>query len=155
MTAAAAWCRHLVGGDVLSTPTYRRSIDLLLAREPSTSGEARDHIYWNFGALALFQDGSYGKWQKPLLAVLSSCRDATTGAWRDDDAWSRDGGKVYTTSMAILTLLTPTRYPRDFLTKPKLSEPTRAAIEALKKAQSDEDAQVRDLATAALAGLGS
>jgi len=64
------------------------------------------------------------------------------------------GPAIYATSMGILTLLTPTRYPRDFLNKPKQSPTTRAAIAALKKACGDEDAEVREIATAACARLG-
>jgi hypothetical protein len=56
--------------------------------------------------------------------------------------------------MGILTLLTTSRYPRDFLSKPKLNPGHRAAIAALRKALADEDAQVREIAAEACARLG-
>jgi hypothetical protein len=155
MTAAGLWCRQLIGGDPLKGPLHRKGIDLLFAKLPSWSSGSGDFIYWSFGALALFQDGdaSYGKWEKPLASALASGR-MKTGQWGMDDVWADDGGPVYTTAMGVLTLLTPSRYPRDFLTKPKLSAGSRAAIAALKKACEDEDAQVREIAAAACAKLG-
>jgi hypothetical protein len=78
-----------------------------------------------------------------------------SGAWQAEDVWSMglEDANVYATAMGVLTLLTPTRYPRDFLTKPKVSAATRAAILALRKALSDEDAEVRAIAASACARL--
>ncbi|MFI5402275.1 MAG: HEAT repeat domain-containing protein, partial [Planctomycetota bacterium] len=155
MTAAGLWCRQLLGVAPLRGPLEGKGINLLLARPPSQELNSRDFIYWHFGALALFQygDAPYSKWEKPLSAALAESWDPN-GSWKPEDVWSAEGGPVYTTSMAILTLLTRTRYPRDFLTRPKLSPATRAAITALKKACADEDPQVREIATAACARLG-
>jgi hypothetical protein len=158
MTAAAIWCRQLLGGDALGSPLHRKAIGIVLARPPSTRANERDQIYWHFGALALFHDsdGIYRKWEKALEPALSVMRDRESGAWNALGVWARDlddKDRVYPTATAVLTLLTPTRYPRDFLTKPKLSAADRAAIAALKKALRDEDARVQEIAAAALARL--
>jgi HEAT repeat protein len=158
MTAAGLWCRRLLGQVGAHAGEHKRGIELLHARPPRWSGGAEDYIYYHFGALALFQEGDpiYRKWEKPLLAALGASRDEGSGAWRPKDAWSGSigaGAPVYATAMGVLTLLTPSRYPRDFLTKPKVSAATRAAITALRKAQFDEDAEVRAIAAAACTHL--
>ncbi len=158
MTAAGIWCRHLLGGKELKTSEHKKGVELLLAKPPRTSSGAQDHMYWNFGSLGLYQDGddAYKKWEKAVVAALAACRDETSGAWRPTDAWSTsvgEGNGAYVTAMGVLTLLTPTRYPRAFLTKPKLSVASQSAIAALRKACGDEDAEVRDIAAAACARL--
>jgi len=155
MTAAGLWSREMIGGPLLEAPQFRGGVELVLEIEPTWTAGYQDMIYWYFATLALYQDGdtTYRKWAKPLLSALAAGNDKN-GAWRPEDVWSKDGGQCYTTSMGVLMLLTPTRYPRDFLAKPKLSASTRAAIAALKKAQSDDDAEVKEIATAACARLG-
>ncbi len=155
MTAAGLWCRHLLGGDALSARIYGKGVGLVLAKPPLWSAGHEDHVYWHFAALALYQDGdaSYRRWEKPLMATLDAARDPATGAFQLCDVWAGDGGQTYVTAMGVLTLLTPSRYPREFLTKPKVPAATRAAIAALRKAQSDEDPQVREIAAAACARL--
>ncbi len=165
MTAAGLWCRHLLGGAMLETPVYGRGAHEVLTLEPRWSAGYEDMLYWHFGALALFQDGDadFKKWAKPLQDALLAGREGNTGAWQPKDVWAYDmvkqggyaqGPTIYATALGVLTLLTPTRYPRDFLTKPKQSATTRTAIAALKKACGDEDAQVREIAAAACARLG-
>ncbi len=165
MTAAALWCRHLLGGAMLEAPVYQKGASEVLSIEPRWSAGYEDMLYWHFAALAFFQDGdaAFKKWAKPLQDALLAGRQANTGAWQTNDLWARSmerdaafarGPTIYATSIGVLTLLTPTRYPRDFLNKPKHSPTTRAAIAALKKACGDEDAEVREIATAACARLG-
>jgi hypothetical protein len=165
MTAAGLWCRHLLGGAMLEAPVYQKGASEILSVEPRWSAGYEDMIYWHFAALAFFQDGdaAFKKWAKPLQDALLAGRLGDTGAWQTNDVWAHDmvrdgnfarGPTTYATSMGVLTLLTPTRYPRDFLNKPKQSPATRAAIAALKKACGDEDAEVREIATAACARLG-
>jgi hypothetical protein len=162
MTAAGLWCRRLLGSAVVEDSAYEKGVALLLEVEPRWSPGFQDMIYWHFGALVLFQggDAESKKWEKSLLDALERGRKPT-GAWKPD-VWAEDlvrgdnakGANVYATTMGVLTLLTESRYPRDFLAKPKLSTATRAAIAALKKACGDEDPQVREIATAACARLG-
>ncbi|HEX5137907.1 MAG TPA: HEAT repeat domain-containing protein [Planctomycetota bacterium] len=157
MTAAGLWCRHLLGGPYLEGPRYKNGIDLVLAREPSWAPGYQDMIYWHFAALALFQDGdaSYRKWSKPLVAALAVGQEMG-GDWRADEVWALDleNPRIYTTAMGVLTLLAPVRYPRGFATRPRVDGATAAAITAIRKARSDEDAGVREIADAAWARLG-
>jgi HEAT repeat protein len=156
MTAAGLWSREMIGGPLREAPQFRKGVERVFELEPSWSAGHQDMVYWYFATLALCQDGdaNYRKWLKPLLSALAAGRDKN-GSWRTEDAWSSIvGAQSYTTSMGVLMLLTPTRYPRDFVTKPKVSPAARAAINALKKAaQSDEDPQVREIAAAACARL--
>ncbi|MFI5402276.1 MAG: HEAT repeat domain-containing protein [Planctomycetota bacterium] len=161
MTAAGLWCRRLLGSAMVEDSVYEKGVDLLLEVEPRWSPGFQDMIYWHFGALVLNGDAKSKKWEKSLLDALERGRKPT-GAWKTEDVWAEDlvkgdnakGASVYVTAMGVLTLLTPSRYPRDFVAKPKLSTATRAAIAALKKACADEDPQVREIATAACARLG-
>ncbi|MHC4731805.1 MAG: HEAT repeat domain-containing protein [Planctomycetota bacterium] len=153
MTAAGAWCRHLLGGELLADAVHKRSIRLCAELPPkwlSDTGQI-DLYYFHFGTLALSQeDGSASrKWNSALRkALLPAQRD--DGSWPANGVWGADGGKVYSTALAVLSLLGPYRYPPGFATKAPLPRPQQAAVKALKCALKDDDPGVRAAAEQAL-----
>jgi hypothetical protein len=64
--------------------------------------------------------------------------------------WGRDGGRVYSTAMAVLALLAPYRYPREFASDPRPLPAEREAISELRRAAKDDDPSVAAAATEAL-----
>lgn len=109
LTAAAMWCRGGLG--VSSTAKSEQSATILAQLPPQWKpGEGKvDLCYWFFGGEAMrrcapaLRDG----WLEPLAQAL--CEGQRTsgpaaGSWDAVDPWSEDGGRVYTTSMAVLAL---------------------------------------------------
>ncbi len=79
-----------------------------------------DLYYWYYGALAMdaVGGGVARAWQKALEGALVGGQRKDTdpcayaGSWDTDGPWGADGGRAYTTAMAVLCLRTPQRYPR-------------------------------------------
>ena len=151
MTAAAIWCSHLLGGEMLAHVICRRGLKLCEDLPPQRDRKHRDQYYFQFGALAMFHADS-GKWPawKTALEEAYLALQEEDGSWPADGVWGSYGGSVYSTSMAVLALLTPYRYPRGFASSPELRAAEREAVEALAKAAEDDDAGVAAAATEAL-----
>jgi hypothetical protein len=151
MTAGGIWTRQLAGSDAVRHPANEDGIAHCLAILPSWQSGRRDLYYFHFGSLALHEHGAPGwaKWERAVSAALLAPQQAN-GSWPTADVWSRDGGRVYTTAMSVLTLLTPYRYPQGTFTKPDLSRAEHQAARALKAALKDDDASVREAAAGAL-----
>jgi len=88
-----------------------------LPETPPTTKEAdNDFYYWHFGTLAMVQSGGevWQTWNKYLKETLVKAQTTNTtpetGSWAPVDRWNFYGGKLYTTSMAILTLQSYYRY---------------------------------------------
>ena len=85
--------------------------------DPTYNQRTMDFYYWYFGTLAMFQIGgeTWKTWNENIKSTLLSMQSKTgneKGSWDPIDKWSGYGGRVYTTSMAILTLEVYYRYPK-------------------------------------------
>lgn len=92
-----------------------RQADLLLATPPSPAPEARDYGYWFWGTYAQYQMGGtrWKTWEKSLQEAITDRQRQDgnfTGSWNPDGAWGDDGGRVYSTALACLTLQVAFRY---------------------------------------------
>ncbi|MBK9129869.1 MAG: HEAT repeat domain-containing protein [Phycisphaerales bacterium] len=83
-----------------------------------------DYYYWYYGTLGMFQAGgdawkAWGDKIAPALLALheESDRSPFDGSWRNDRHHSGHGGRIYNTTVAILTLTTYYRYDRTPKTK--------------------------------------
>ena len=121
VTAGGVYMRMLMGEDPRKSRIIQLGLDLIANLPPSwnpTDGSI-DMIHWHLGTLACH--GAGGKhwqgWQKGLAkALLNTQRSggdvrAVRGTWDPIGAWGRAGGRVYSTAINVLTLLTPHRYP--------------------------------------------
>ncbi|MDH3592088.1 MAG: HEAT repeat domain-containing protein, partial [Planctomycetota bacterium] len=155
MTAAGAWCRQLLGGAAAASKSLPRSIALCTDVPPTWHRPGRDQLYHLFGSLAVHQHGgkAWQTWDKALRGTYVSAQD-DDGSWPPTGVWGADGGRVYSTAMALLSLLTPYRYPPEFVTKPKLRAHEKAAIHALRGACKDDDPAVAAAAARALQRIG-
>jgi len=155
MTAAGAWTRQILGGKALESDTLPKSIELCLKTSPSWSLPFRDQFYHHFGSLAVYQHGrkAWRQWEDALhRAYLEAQED--DGSWAPTGVWGADGGRVYSTSMAVLSLLTPYRYPSGFAADPRPDTHERKAIRALEGATRDDDPAVAAAAARALQRIG-
>jgi hypothetical protein len=76
-----------------------------------------DYYYWFYGSMAMFQIGGkhWKKWREAVLeALLSHQREdgCEKGSWDPLGAWGEEGGRVYTTALAVLALESAYRYTR-------------------------------------------
>ncbi|MCA8968582.1 MAG: terpene cyclase/mutase family protein [Planctomycetes bacterium] len=76
-----------------------------------------DLYYWYYGSYALFQVGGrrWSTWKKslePALVKSQRREGAARGSWDPVGAWGHDGGRVYSTALAVLTLQVYYRYSR-------------------------------------------
>ena len=112
MTAAAAWFRlATAGGSSLTS----KSLNLLLGMAPNADDlGAIDFYYWHYGSLAmsLAPASLSAKWFRRLDAALGTLaiRDGTGISWKSTDPWTADGGFVYSTAMAVLSIEARWRY---------------------------------------------
>lgn len=111
MTAAALLCRTTLGETAATTPVLARSAELLLARPPSWQPDDGrvDTCYWFFASEALrrFGGDARGPWTQQLVDALVKGQrgdGAFAGSFDPIDVWGEDGGRVYTTAMAVLAL---------------------------------------------------
>jgi len=151
MTAAAVWSRYLLGGSMLEDRVCKTSVRLCADLPPKWRLGHTDLYYFHFGTLAMFQAGgsAWKKWDSALQkALLRAQRD--DGVWPANGVWGKEGGRIYSTAMAVLSLLVPYRYPPGFAVQTKPPHPQQAALNALKRAVKDKDPGVRAAAEEAL-----
>jgi hypothetical protein len=127
LTAMAVLAR-LECGAAVDDPRVAKGVALCLRRPPrwDESDGSIDFYYWYAGTMSVFQVGGepWKKWNEAMKrALLDSQRRETAydlaGSWDPVDPWGVDGGRVYSTALAILTLETYYRYPRWAPTKAK------------------------------------
>jgi hypothetical protein len=93
---------------------------LLVSDLPEWKTNKTDCYYWFWGTQALYLvDGPSGphwkKWFEPLKSALAQGQETEKGrclqgSWNSErDRWGVEGGRVYATALAILTLETPYR----------------------------------------------
>ncbi len=113
MTASGILTRIHCGENPRATPAIQKGIALCLDRLPvwnRESGEI-DLYYWYFATHALFHTGGteWNRWYPSVVsALLAGQRDHSggpaSGSWDPADPWGPDGGRVYSTAVAVLTL---------------------------------------------------
>ncbi|MBL8728018.1 MAG: terpene cyclase/mutase family protein [Planctomycetes bacterium] len=111
MTAAAIWCRHALGADAADAQLAAGAA-LLLAKPPSWEPDAGkvDLCYWFFAGEALRRVGAPAArtpWDQQLIAALQQGQrldGEVAGSWDPRDPWGEDGGRLYSTALAVLAL---------------------------------------------------
>lgn len=115
MTGAALFCRYLLGQSPDRTPIMNAQAQLIASKPPRSDADAIDFYGWFYGTNALRQYGGrlwadwYAAAVKTLLHLQSKTGSAR-GSWNPVGVWGEDGGRIYSTAMAILTLMAPARY---------------------------------------------
>lgn len=115
MTAVALVVRLTAGESPNASEPLRRGIALLLEHPPvwETDRGSIDLYYWYCAteAMALVGGEARSRWNAALSAALLGAqrRDTTpclyAGSWDPVDPWGPDGGRVYATAIAALSLL--------------------------------------------------
>jgi hypothetical protein len=111
MTACALLLDCFDGADSASADAARRA-DLVLAQRPrwDESAGSIDYYFWYYGSYAMWQVGGrpWDQWQKALLdTVVNHQRKEACelGSWDPQvDPWGREGGRVYSTAINVLSL---------------------------------------------------
>ena len=118
MTALSVVLSRLVGKDSKDLGLQRSAAVCYAIPVKWEVGGWIDLYYWHAGALGLFGVGrGWAKWSQDLQRTLLSAqrRDgdacAYRGSWDALDPWGQDGGRVYTTAMAVLCLQDVKRSP--------------------------------------------
>jgi hypothetical protein len=112
MTAEALVCRQFLGAENRAA-TLAEAATYISEERP---GDGQTNLYyWYYGTLALFQKQGpeWEAWNKALQQeLLSSQRQdgERRGSWDPDPLWGGYGGRVYSTSMATLSLEVYYRY---------------------------------------------
>jgi hypothetical protein len=113
LTASALWLHLKLGADrraeLLASAAKR-----LLWSLPTWSDDGRsvDYLAWYTGTLALAEWGrpeAWSIWKDRVLRVLALHQrryheGCLAGSWDPDDKWGYEGGRVYATSVNLLTL---------------------------------------------------
>ena len=113
MTAEALACRLFLGMPV-DHPAVAEAVDLLAKAPPDARNP--NAYAWYYASLASFHAGGpqWEKWNQQLQAALLPLqrRDSSdsSGSWDPDPVWGDHGGRVYSTSLAALTLEVYYRY---------------------------------------------
>jgi len=119
LTAIAVLSRIFCGAPA-GDPMVRKGADVCLAVLPRHDENAGtvDFTYWHFGTLAMFQVGgdAWAAWQEPMKSALAGSQRKeeghARGSWDPKDPWAGEGGRVYSTALAVLCLETYYRYAR-------------------------------------------
>ena len=113
MTAVGMLTRFFVGQKTASHELLRKGADLLLRRPPvwDTAAGSNDFYYWYWGTLSMAHVGGeqWRAWKGALqTAVLPNQRGPEAGdlagSWDSVDAWSGEGGRVYSTAILCLAV---------------------------------------------------
>jgi len=162
MTAASIWCRTLLGEQRRERKTMDLGVKLMSDLPPrwGNGGDGVDYYYWEMGARVMAQQEA-GKWRVPWLKALNAALmdsqrkapHAEAGSWDPIDPWSAEGGRAYSTAMAVMALLAEVRFePRAFAAG-KAPPVAGEALRVLERLCRDADASVRAAAEAARAAL--
>jgi hypothetical protein len=118
MTALSIVLGRLLGKDSKDLGLQRSAAVCYAIPVKWEAGGWIDLYYWHAGALGLFGVGrDWSKWhhdlERTLLAAQRRDGDACAyrGSWDALDPWGADGGRVYTTAMAVLCLQDVRRSP--------------------------------------------
>jgi hypothetical protein len=112
MTASALLARLTLGQKVETHPVLSTARDTILAKTPAAEDpQAFDLCYFLYASLAIarLDETSQRTWRQALEPVLLAAmrpEGDDTGPWSTPDPWQDEGGPIYATSLATLTLLT-------------------------------------------------
>ncbi len=119
ITAAALFCRALLGQDPKEVKVMQQAAETMLQKPPKWDEKAGtiDQYYWYFGSMAMYQmGGKYWKtWRRHLTnAVLKTQREdgSFAGSWDPVGVWGESGGRVYSTALMTMTMQVYYRYRR-------------------------------------------
>ncbi len=138
LTAGALYAHILLDGGRGRRQYLELQTDLLIKLLPDWSDEkARDLVYWNLASQALWQKGGDEVWKTWSTALedslISAQRDkgSAKGSWDPEVTWGVEGGRIYSTAMAVLCLQAEYRYARlsDYIPVP-VGNPFRALSRA-------------------------
>jgi len=111
MTAAGLLCRLALGQQQRDVPVLAAAADRLVAKPPEWDPEsgAVDECYWFLASEALrhFGGKQRAQWNGKLVAALLAGQQqdgAAAGSWDPVGPWGDDGGRVYATALAVLSL---------------------------------------------------
>lgn len=111
LTALALSCRLLRDPEGGHREIDRLSVDLLMRKLPrwDPASGCIDLYYWYYGTLALSRTkgAAWQEWRGHVQKALipsQNLEGEEAGSWPLLDPWSEEGGPVYATSMAMLTL---------------------------------------------------
>ena len=112
MTAEALVCRYFLNGDVGQLTTEEAAN--YVSREMPSSHHM-NFYYWYYGTMAMYHAGgdSWDQWNRRLQDTLLTTQvrqGSEAGSWQPNGIWSSYGGRVYSTSMAALSLQVYYRY---------------------------------------------
>jgi hypothetical protein len=155
LTAVGLCIRLDAGQDAKSWSGMQLSADLVAKTPPRWDAEGSvDLYYWFHGTDAMRRIGgaAWDGWRNSLVAALVPHQEKASagcakGSWAPDDPWGPEGGRVYSTSMALLAL-EMCGSPSD--KRPAMTGDVRAAVTALTKALESSDAAVVSAAQAAI-----
>jgi len=116
MTSEAVFSRILLGQQL--TPNQQEEVSKYLLSNPpdAPNGDGRKNdYYWYYATMALMHmhSNSWAQWNEKMrdLLVKSQQREGKLdGSWDTDTRYGAIGGRIYTTSMATLTLEVYYRY---------------------------------------------
>jgi hypothetical protein len=154
LTAEALGIRIDAGQDPKTDPMIRKGAELLAKKPPRWDDIGSiDFCYWFHGTDAMRRIGgaAWDSWRNSLVAALvphqeRSSAGCARGSWAPDDPWGSGGGRVYSTSMAVLSLELCGLPER----KAGMTPDVRGAVAALSKALESDDEAVKTAAQAAL-----
>ncbi len=112
MTAEALFCRVLLGTP-RDDPSMQEAADYLMQHLPQP--HRPNYYYWYYGTLGLYhlQGPRWERWNRALtdtLLRLQEKQGADRGSWPERSAWGGYGGRVFTTSLAVMCLEVYYRY---------------------------------------------
>ncbi|MEZ6027416.1 MAG: prenyltransferase/squalene oxidase repeat-containing protein [Planctomycetota bacterium] len=121
-TAISAWCRCRIGEDPDKNDQIRNGVELIakLAPDPEPHRRAFDQWFWAWGARLASELDRWGaklaksldRWRTAVVVALLNSQQGgdaaapTFGSWRPIGPWGKDGGRIYSTALAITTLKT-------------------------------------------------
>lgn len=118
MTAEAVFSRILLHQELLAEE--RNEVSRYLMDNPPSDvktrkGEGRNYYYWYYATMAMMHmhADSWANWNERMrdLLVKTQCREGDLeGSWDLDNNHGTTGGRIYTTSLATLTLEVYYRY---------------------------------------------
>jgi hypothetical protein len=86
---------------------------------PRVKPPAIDYYLWYNCTLAMFQAGGepWKRWNDVtracILSLQEQAADCTRGSWPPEDRWSHEGGRIYSTALAVLTLEVYYRFAKE------------------------------------------
>jgi hypothetical protein len=112
MTAEALVCRYFLEAEN-SPAAIDQAVEYLLEERPG-EGQA-NYYYWYYGTVAMFQrqGEDWTRWNAALQSELLARQrwdGNAIGSWDPDDQWGGYGGRIYSTSLAALSLEVYYRY---------------------------------------------